>query len=205
MVFTQGCNYNCPFCHNRQLLDRGGPIRDSTEIFNFLRNRRGFIDGLVITGGEPCIQQGLADFCSEIKALGVAVKLDTNGSRPERLRTLLKRGLLDYVAMDLKAPLAKYDLLCGRPVDTQAVERSVELLIGSTVEVEFRTTTVPALLNESDLYEIGATIQGRAPYYLQRYVKSKSTRPVASAEPEQLNLASVLATLDRKFGQTYLR
>jgi pyruvate formate lyase activating enzyme len=208
VAFTRGCNYSCSFCHNRQILDVDGEASDNEEdIFRFLKRRRGFIDGLVITGGEPCIQQGLVDFCRKVKALGVAVKLDTNGSRPDVLSALFAEKLLDYVAMDIKAPFDKYDALCGKAVDKQAVRRSMELLINSRTKIEFRTTIVPRLLDEKDILKIGKSINGRAPHYLQRYVEQKEPgAPTGEIEAlSSLDINSLQINLNERFGQTYVR
>lgn len=203
VVFTHGCNYNCPYCHNRQILNVGDEAVDNADsILEFLSKRRGFIDGLVITGGEPCIQQGLVDFCRKAKAMDVALKLDTNGSRPDVFEMLLDEGLLDYLAMDIKAPFQKYDAVCGKAVDKQAVLRSMERLLRSSTPMEFRTTAVPTLLDEDDILEIGEVIHGRAKHYLQKY------KPVGGAERPSmcsLNIQSVQAELYERFGQTHVR
>ncbi len=151
VIFTQGCNFRCPFCHNAQLLPRRTEGRiPLTELFAWLEDRRGFLEGICISGGEPTIQASLPDFIEQVKDLGFRVKLDTNGSRPEMLEHLLDRRLLDYVAMDLKAPLQKYSMLSGVEVDTLGILCSVELLSQSKIPHHFRTTWVEGLLVESD-------------------------------------------------------
>ena len=205
LVFTRGCNYRCPFCHNRQILDSGvGTDLPEEDILDFLKCRRNFLDGVVITGGEPCIQEGLIDFCRLVKSLGVALKLDTNGSRPEILLALLSERLLDYVAMDIKAPLRKYESLCGKAVDTGAIRQSMKLLTRSPTKTEFRTTVVPTLLDKEDIFAIGELIQGQAPHYLQRYIRHhRVTKPMLNGSSPDIH--SVQATLNERFGQTYVR
>lgn len=205
IVFTRGCNYDCPFCHNRRILHEKFEHNIACEdVLDFLRSRRGLVDGLVITGGEPCIHSGLLEFCREAKSLGMAVKLDTNGSRPAILRDLLAMKLINYVAMDLKAPIEKYDALCGKVVDKQAVLESMALLTHAEVSVEFRTTAVPGLLDEDDIMKIGELLQGRATHYLQFFTQQNRALPTA-ARPAPLDLDAVSSTLNRRYGQTHVR
>ena len=161
VVFTQGCNFRCPFCHNGGLLPltpEPSACVSTSEVLTQLAGHRHVLDGVVVTGGEPCIQETLPDFLSDIRALGLAVKLDTNGSRPDMLGAVLDAGLLDYVAMDVKAPLAKYSLLTGGSVDTRKIMESMEHIAQSDVPHEFRTTVVPKLLRKEDIQEIRAML-----------------------------------------------
>jgi pyruvate formate lyase activating enzyme len=166
IVFTQGCNFRCPFCHNRRLWasEVDGPLRKSdqgsneashhkteADVLTFLTRRQGYLSGLVITGGEPTLQPDLPDFIRKVTCLGLAVKLDTNGSRPEIIRDLLANGLVDYTAMDIKAPLDKYDQLCGGFVDTAAIRESMDIIAASAVPHHFRTTFYKALLSDADI------------------------------------------------------
>ena len=157
IVFTQGCNLRCPFCHNGPLIPVR-PIPDLSmpheKVFGFLRERAGMLEGLVVSGGEPTIHAGLPEFLRAVRALGYRIKLDTNGTNPDMLCRLFEEGLLDYVAMDVKAPLTRYSLLAGRSVDTNAIARSVRIIAQSAVPHEFRTTVVTPLLNEADLDDI---------------------------------------------------
>lgn len=154
VVFAQGCNFRCPYCHNGALLpDAPGRIPDG-EVHAWLDRRRGRLGGVVVSGGEPTLQADLPDFCAAIKARGFAVKLDTNGSRPGVLRDLLRGGLLDYVAMDVKAPPASYHRLAGVPVVWSALAESIEVIVASRIPHHFRTTVVPALVSGSDLRAI---------------------------------------------------
>lgn len=155
IVFTRGCNFRCPFCHNVSLWPRSANERQtSRDVLAFLEKRRGLLDGVVVSGGEPTLHDDLAAFIRDIRTLGFAVKLDTNGSRSEVLRNLLEAGLLDYVAMDIKAPSAYYGRLSGVDVDMSAIRRSIRLIADSSVEHHFRTTWVAPLLQESDRSEI---------------------------------------------------
>ncbi len=153
VVFTQGCNFRCPYCHNPQLVEC--TITESyqdTEIIEYLLSRRTFIEGFVISGGEPTLHRELPDFIMQVKSLGFSIKLDTNGSNPEMLNTLIQNNMLDYVAMDLKAPFEKYCLLgCS---DTSEIQESMKVLRASAISYEFRTTCVKELLSEEDMYTI---------------------------------------------------
>ncbi len=145
IVFTQGCNWRCPHCHNRSLLKMRRPEQElipEAHVFDVLHRRRNELDGLVITGGEPTIQEDLARFLHEVRRLGLAIKLDTNGSRPGVIRRLLEEGLLDYIAMDIKAPLDRYESVVGHPVDIGPIQTSIELIKNSGIRHEFRTPMV---------------------------------------------------------------
>jgi pyruvate formate lyase activating enzyme len=145
IVFTQGCNWRCPYCHNARLLPTDRPKRElipETYVFDHLSTRRRQLDGLVITGGEPTIQEDLPRFIRRVRRLGLKIKLDTNGSRPGVIRQLLEENLLDYIAMDIKAPLEQYESVIRRPVDADALQASMELIKNSSVPHEFRTPAV---------------------------------------------------------------
>jgi pyruvate formate lyase activating enzyme len=142
IVFCRGCGFRCPYCHNPELVE---PMRYAhpiphRDVLDFLVTRRGQLQGVVVTGGEPTIHTGLPDFLGSVRELGFAVKLDTNGSNPEMLRGILSQGLADYIAMDIKAPLASYERLAGVPVQTQDIQQSISLVLESGVSHEFRTT-----------------------------------------------------------------
>ncbi len=172
-VFTGGCNFRCPFCHNARLVTHiDDPEISKEEILSYLNKRKGLLDGVCITGGEPLLQPDLADFISEIKKMGYAVKLDTNGAYPEKLANLLERNLLDYVAMDIKNSKEKYAQTCGVEVDIQKIEQSVQLLKSGKVEYEFRTTLVKELHEEKDVLSMAKWLQGTRYWYLQNFVDS---------------------------------
>ena len=163
VLFTQGCNFRCPFCHNGSLLPSRNRANEQKEedILSFLQQRTGQLDGIVISGGEPTLQPGLADFCRRVRELGFQIKLDTNGSRPEVLHRLLKDSLVDSIAMDIKATPGRYYVLAGVPVETDLIDRSIALLAEADIPVLFRTTWVDGLhlVEERDL--IPAMIQRR--------------------------------------------
>lgn len=173
-VFLGGCNMRCPFCHNASLVVRP----DNTEItedelFAFLESRRGKLSGVCVTGGEPTLNRELPSFISKIRALGYSVKLDTNGTHPEMLESLIRDGLVDYVAMDIKTSIENYGRVSGIPdLDTSKIERSIDLLLSGTVPYEFRTTVVRELHTASDFYSIGRRIEGARAYFLQSFKDS---------------------------------
>lgn len=176
VLFTRGCNLRCPFCHNPDLLVKPKimvkPV-DIEEALAFLIQRRGFLDGVVISGGEPTLNEELAQDIRRIKSLGFLVKLDTNGSNPIMLQGLLSQGNLDYVAMDIKAPLEyrKYKEACGKLSSEEffCIRSSVQLLKNAEINVEFRTTVVPALHTPEDIEAIARYIEGASLYTLQQF------------------------------------
>ncbi len=173
-VFTGGCNYRCPFCHNALLVTKIDPTAtmDEEEFFSFLKKREGILDGVCITGGEPLLQPDLESFIRRIKDMGFLVKLDTNGSFPDRLAHLIGEGLLDFVAMDIKNSLEKYSMTAGAEVDTAAIEKSIDLLLSGKVNYEFRTTVTNELHTEEDILHIASRIRGAKAYFLQNFVDS---------------------------------
>ncbi|MCK5312072.1 MAG: anaerobic ribonucleoside-triphosphate reductase activating protein [Desulfobacteraceae bacterium] len=171
-VFTIGCNFKCPFCHNPELvLSSLFPKREDQvqekDFFSFLETRKGLLDGVVITGGEPCIQPDLVKFCYTIKEMGFKVKLDTNGTMPHALELLFKDKLIDYVAMDIKSNLSTYPAATGVDVNLKAVQQSISLIMENAPEYEFRTTCIKSLINEKIAKDIGEMIKGAKHYILQ--------------------------------------
>jgi pyruvate formate lyase activating enzyme len=180
MVFTQGCNFRCPFCHNGTLLSSAIPEGSGypeEEVIGFLKARRKRLDGLVVTGGEPALHPGLDTFLEKVKALGYTVKLDTNGSRPDVLVRLLNAGLIDYIAMDVKAPLGRYHQLAGVHVNTRDLEESIANIAWSGVAHEFRTTVVEPLLSRRDIRAIRALLPRASKHKLQRFVPENALDP----------------------------
>jgi len=179
VLFTKGCNFRCPYCQNSNLVlhPESLPEIDPAEVLQFLTGRRGLMDGVVITGGEPTLQQDIEGFLRKARGQGLAIKLDTNGYRPQVLRELLAAGLLDYVAMDIKASLAKYSLAAGVPVNTRRIEASVKLIVSSGIDHEFRTTVVPGIVEQGDILEIAKLIAGAKRYVLQQF------RPRGTIDP----------------------
>lgn len=171
-VFLAGCNFRCPFCHNRSLVCGGENEISVDDFFAFLKKRQGLIDGVCITGGEPLLNDDILPFVSKIKDIGYLVKLDTNGSRPERLAELIENKLVDYVAMDIKNSIGGYEAACGVRTDMSDIERSVEVLKKSGIEHEFRTTVVGGIHSITDIAECAKWIGHGEKYYLQGYKNS---------------------------------
>jgi len=176
-VFTVGCNFLCPYCHNPELVEgkkiKNQPIIKEQEILSFLKTRQGLLEGVCLTGGEPTLQNDLPDFIRKIKELGFLIKLDTNGSNPVMLEGLLSENLIDYVAMDIKAPLEKYKKIVGEKISLENIQRSVELT-RSAPDYEFRTTVLPKLHSKKDILSIGRWLQGSKKYYLQQFKPTKT-------------------------------
>ena len=170
-VFFGGCDMRCPFCHNAELLDGSAPpVMDDAELIAFLKKRRGLLDGVAITGGEPLLQKDLPDTIARIRELGYPVKLDTNGTHPERLRLLLQNGLVQYAAMDIKNSPERYTETAGLPeMDLGPVRESVSLLMEGIVPYEFRTTAVKELHHDEIFLRIGEWIRDAERYYLQKF------------------------------------
>lgn len=173
-VFTGGCNFRCPFCHNAPLVIPERLARDSSEeaVLAFLNKRRGVLDGVAVTGGEPLLHKDIGAFLEKVKALGFAVKLDTNGSFPDRLRAIVSAGLADRVAMDVKNAPALYEKTAGAAVDLAAIERSRDFLLSGSVDYEFRTTVVKGLHTKESLMDAARWIRGAKEYYLQQFKDS---------------------------------
>ena len=172
-VFTVGCNFRCPFCHNSSLVvSPAVPELSQDDFFAFLRKRQGLLDGVAITGGEPLLHPDMPELLRKIRALGYAVKLDTNGAYPARLREILREGLADYVAMDIKNSPEKYEMTAGAPGVLPAVRESVELLRAAQTPFEFRTTLVDELHEPEDFDAIGRWIAGAERCFLQGFVDS---------------------------------
>ena len=173
-VFSVGCNLRCPFCHNASLVTHpqdAGYVTDD-ELFSFLKKRTGVLDGVCVTGGEPTLQKDLPDFLSAIKALGYSVKLDTNGTNPKILRSVIKDRLVDYVAVDIKNSPEKYVLTSGNIDLFENVKETVALLLSGVVPYEFRTTAVSGFHETEDFESIGKWILGADKYFIQNFVDS---------------------------------
>jgi pyruvate formate lyase activating enzyme len=177
VIFTPGCNFDCFYCHNRLLISRDVQLMDPEPVMDFLHKRRGLIDAIVISGGEPLLQPDLPAFLLMVKDLGYRIKLDTNGSRPCLLQSIVRAGLADKVAVDYKAPWARYPEICGcRPADAEAVRGSIDLLARSAVDWEVRTT-VPPQLSADDLIEMARSVRLLPAWYLQLYRRPDHYRP----------------------------
>lgn len=171
-IFTGGCNFRCPFCHNSDLVinPMSQPLIPEEEILEFLRKRKNILSGVCITGGEPTLQADLPDLIRRVKGMGYLVKLDTNGYRPEVLKNLIKENLLDYIAMDIKSGPTGYALASGMPdIDFEKINESIDFIMHCGVQYEFRTTVVRGIHEKSDFEEIALLIQGCRAYFLQNY------------------------------------
>lgn len=175
-VFTAGCNFRCPFCHNASLVLRGGEVEEvpTEQLFSYLDKRGGVLDGVCITGGEPLLNCDIEELIVKIRSYGLLVKLDTNGAYPDRLEALLDKGLIDYVAMDVKNTDEKYGITVGLPenFDCSDVNRSIELIMNKAPDYEFRTTVVRELHTADDLVNIAKKLSGAKRYFIQKYVDS---------------------------------
>lgn len=203
-VFLPGCNFRCPFCHNSPLLRGIGELSEDS-FFAYLKKRQGLLDGVAITGGEPLLQPDLGEFMEKIKALGFAVKLDTNGSQPQYLEKLLQKGLIDYIAMDIKNSPEKYEQTAGAVGILPQVQESVNLIRSSGVDHEFRTTVVAELHTQSDFHAIGQWLRGAKAYFLQCFEDSGDILCPGLHAPEKSDLENYLAIAGSYIPNAHLR
>lgn len=177
VIFTSGCNLDCFYCHNRHLIQAdNSPQLDLEEVYQFLTKRQGLLDGIVLSGGEPLLQEDLPDFISAVRRLGYAIKLDTNGTLPDVLRSMLKKELLDYVAVDYKAPFSMYADICGcSPLLAFQVRTTLKIMLDSDISWEARTTVIPQLSQE-ELIRMAREIPQLPRYYLQPYKRPHNFR-----------------------------
>jgi len=177
IIWTVGCNFRCPFCYNKDLVLEKVEEIPEKEVLSFLKKRKGLLEGLVISGGEPLIQKDIVDFIEKVKKMRYLVKIDTNGMYPEKLKELINTKLIDYVSMDVKAPKNKYDLLSGVKTDIKKIEKSIDIIRNSDISYEFKTTFVPELLEKKDIIEIAKWLDGSKRYFLQQF---KNNAPLVS-------------------------
>ena len=206
-LFTGGCQLNCPFCHNSELIC--GPFDEGLsqdEVLAFLKKRQGLLDGVCVSGGEPLLQEDLVDFLAALKKLGYAVKLDTNGGFPERLAAIIEAGLVDYVAMDIKNIPARYGESCGVPaLDPTPYITSQKILLEGCVDYEFRTTVVRELHTFADLAAIAESIKGAKRYYLQSFVAREQVRDKNLSAYNETEMKDFAARLQQILPCTSLR
>ncbi len=179
VLFLNGCNFRCPYCHNPDLVNgRKIPNEVSwSRLAFFLSRRKGWIDGVSISGGEPTLNPELPELCRKIKGIDMLVKVDTNGSRPRAIKELLKRGLVDHISMDIKTSLAKYPEVALRPVDMDSIVESIETIMACGIEHEFRCTVVPGLIEYRDLESIASMLEGAEALILQQFRPEKTLDP----------------------------
>lgn len=184
-IFLGHCNFRCPFCHNAGLVlhPEKEPVIPAEQVLATLKKRRGILEGVCITGGEPTLSPQLPEFIAQVKALGYQVKLDTNGTRPDLLKTLIEEQKIDYVAMDIKNAPEKYCETAGiSPMDLSKIQESIELLMSNVIDYEFRTTVVKELHTEEDMRKIGQWLKGCKRYFLQNYRETEQViHPVFSS------------------------
>lgn len=175
VIFTQGCSFRCPFCHNPELVvpEKFDTSVLTEEIFNFLNTRKNRLEGVVISGGEPTAQKDLPEFLQKIKRFGFLIKLDTNGSRPEVLEQIISQRLADYIAMDIKAPFYKYAAHTNSDIRTEKIKESIRLIMNCGIDYEFRTTVLRERLSAKDILDIGREISGAKRYILQKFIPRK--------------------------------
>jgi len=209
-VFTVGCSFRCPFCHNPELVDsRQFTVQGDLEkeFFSFLKKRKGKIEGVCITGGEPTIQPNLLGFIKKIKKRGFLVKLDSNGTRPDVLKKVFDAKLVDFVAMDIKNQLKRYDATTGVKGDAERIKLSVQLIMNSGVPYEFRTTVVPGLHSEKDFEEIAKWIKGARSYYLQEYREGRilDNNLKKKTKGKKIDLEKIQKKIEKNFGKMGIR
>ncbi len=201
VLFTRGCNFRCPFCHNPELVDtrRFAETIPQAEVFSFLRTRSGTLDGVVVTGGEPTIHADLPALLRSLKELGLAVKLDTNGSAPGALERLIAQELVDYVALDIKSSPALYPAAAGVPVDIDALRCSVELLAAAGLAHELRMTYVERLIPLKELEAVAELARGCQVFFVQAFQPSKALDPsfLLLSRPSRQELEQVRSTLEK--------
>ena len=181
IVWTVGCNFHCPFCYNKDLVEGKVDLISENEILSFLEKRKGMLEGLVISGGEPLMQKDIARFCEKVKKTGYLVKIDTNGTYPKKLKELVDKKLVDYISMDIKAPKEKYDTLSGVKTNIKKIEESIEIIQKSGIDYEFKTTFVPNLLTKEDIMQIAKWLKNSKKFYLQQF---KNDTPVLLSKLE---------------------
>jgi len=209
-VFTVGCSFRCPFCHNPELVLGSQLLVYSNiekEFFEFLKKRKGKLEGVCITGGEPTIQPDLVDFIKKVKNLGYFVKLDSNGSRPDALRNIIQNKMVDFIAMDIKNAPEKYKKTTGGMADLERIKLSVDMIMNSGIDYEFRTTVVPGIHEEKDFDEISKWIKGARAYYLQEYREGKILDPNLKkvTKGKMINLDSIGEKIKNNFGKFGIR
>jgi pyruvate formate lyase activating enzyme len=201
VVFTPYCNMNCVYCHNAHIIKRDAPLMPEEPVLEYLEKRAGLLSAVVISGGEPTLQQNLEAFILRVKTLGYKVKLDTNGTKPQVLLTLLGKNLLDYIAMDVKAPADKYDDIACANVDMDSIRRSITVIRNSGIPHEFRMTYAPQLSQE-DALEAARMVSGCDRFYLQQYRPRNEQDPLAHAPTDVLKAGEAIA---REIGNCTVR
>ncbi|KKR21193.1 MAG: hypothetical protein UT50_C0011G0010 [Candidatus Moranbacteria bacterium GW2011_GWA2_39_41] len=209
-VFTLGCSFRCPFCHNPELVDLRLAHNEESEkeFFEFLARRVGKLEGVCVTGGEPTIQPDIIEFIQKIKKMGFLVKLDSNGTRPDVLKKIIDQKLVDYIAMDIKSSLENYDKTTGSKVDKDRIRLSVNMIMHSKIPHEFRTTVVPGLHSEKDFDDIAKWIDGAENYFLQEYreeqkILDQNLKKITKGRT--IDLEKIQKKIEKHFGKMGIR
>ena len=207
VLFLGGCNFRCSYCHNGPIVHADGNSLSQEKIFRFLKKRRKFLDGVCISGGEPTLYEEIYDLIDRIKKEGFLVKLDTNGTNPKLLKRLLHNRMLDYIAMDVKAPFNKYNQIVGAEVDIKVIEESIHMVMNSSVEYEFRTTVGKEILSIEDIRSISELIKGSTRYYLQNFHDRDTVlNGKGQLHPyEKEILVGIIKDIEHNFGTCKLR
>lgn len=184
IIWTIDCNFRCPFCYNKNLVFGKTESISEEEVLSFLKKRKDMLEGLVISGGEPLMQKDIIDFIGKVKRLGYLIKIDTNGMFPDNLEELFDKKLVDYIAMDVKAPRKKYNQLAGVKVEVSKIEKSIDLIRKDSPGYEFKTTFAPGLLKKEDIVEIAKWLEGSKNFYLQQF---KNNPPLISSEFDKVS------------------
>lgn len=176
VIWTGGCNFRCPFCYNSDIVLNCKKMLTipEKEIIDFMLTRRGLLDAVAITGGEPTLQKDLPEFAKKIKDMGLLFMLETNGSNPRMIKELIDKKLVDYIAMDIKASLDMYGRVTGKKVNKKKIQKSIDIIRNSNVDYEFRTTVIPRFFKKEDAIAIGKWLKGSGNYYLQQFVSEKT-------------------------------
>ena len=207
-IFTAGCNFRCGFCHNSSLVidyDNISPLSDE-EVFDYLLKRFGILEGVCITGGEPTLQQDLPFFCEKLKKIGYSVKVDTNGTNPDMVKSLVENGLADYFAMDIKNNKEDYANIIGfNKFDTVKIEKTVDFFLSNKVDYEFRTTLINEFHKEENIEKIAKWIKGANKYFLQKFKDSENCIQSHLSPVDNLTVLKFLDILKKYIPNTYLR
>lgn len=207
VIFLAGCNFLCPYCHNSPIVEGVGEKIEEGELIEFLNRRKKFIDAICITGGEPTLHKDLYDLLSRIKRNGFFVKLDTNGTKPTVINNILNDNLVDYIAMDIKAPFKKYDIVTGAKENIDSIKQSIQIIKESGVEYEFRTTVWKELLYLEDIIAIAKEIKGSKKYFVQNFKDSETVivgkNKLTPYKNEELNIISDV--IKKWFGEFRVR
>ena len=207
VIFTQGCNFRCSYCHNPELFGVKSKLISEKEVLDFLESRKKQLEAVVITGGEPTLQLDLINFLEKVNKLGFLIKLDTNGTNPQIIQKALELNLVDYVAMDIKGPIDKYEEIAGAKVNTINIVKIIKLIMEKAPDYEFRTTITREQLKEADIKKIGMLIKGAKKYCLQKYIyraENKKMADVFTAYSEK-EMEKLKKEAENYFGQCLVR